>query len=112
MKLSTITAKLTQMKSRTTRILAVAALATAALTAAAPAAHAQHLAVGVHVGGPYYLPGARPIVPVGPRFAGPVYGPAYGPGFYGPRFHEDWRAREFYYHHDDFRGRRGYVRPY
>ena len=109
MKLSTITAKLTQMKSGTTRILAAAALATAALTAAAPAAHAQHFAVGVRIGGPFY-PAPRVIVPVGPRFVGPVYGPAYGPGFYGPRFHEDWRAREFYFHHDGYR--RGYVRPY
>ena len=76
MKLSTITAKLTSLKSHAVKALAVAALAGAAV-AAAPAAQAQR------------------VVVVGPRFIGPpvrVYG---GPVFYGRpdywRFHHDYR---------------------
>ena len=94
MKLSTVTAKLTSMKSNTVRILAVGALAVAAFTAAAPAAQAQRFYVGI--GGPRYYAPAPPVVVYG--------GPAYGYG-YGWRGHEDWR-----FHHDHFRGGYGYGR--
>ena len=87
MKLSTVTAKLTSMKSNAVKLLAVTALAGATL-AAAPAAQAQRFVVGVHVGGPRYFAPAPPVV---------VYG---GPGFYagyGYR-HDDWR-----FHHEPYR---------
>jgi hypothetical protein len=87
MKLSTVTARLTSMKSSAVKLLAVTALAGAAL-AAAPAAEAQHVVVGVRFGGPRYFAPAPPV----------VYG---RPGFYagyGYR-HDDWR-----FHHEPYRG--------
>ena len=88
MKLSTLTAKLTFLKNRAFRALAVATLAGAAL-AAAPAAQAQHFGIGVRIGGPVY---------VAPR---PVYvapAPIYFHGYYGPEYRhfDGWRDhREF-----------------
>jgi hypothetical protein len=89
MKLTTVT---TTLKNNTLKMLAGAALAGAVLTAEAPAAQAQQVFFGVHVGGPvvygphYYAP-APPVV---------VYG---RPGFYAPRY--DWRYRDDYrFHHD------------
>jgi hypothetical protein len=90
MKLSNLTAKLTDIKSKATRVLAAAALAGAVLAVAAPAAEAQH--VIVRFGGPRVFVPAPPV-----RFYhGPIYAPAY-PAFY----HRDWRFR-----HDEFRGYR------
>jgi hypothetical protein len=86
MKLSTLTAKLTSLKSNAVRVLAAATLAGAVL-AAAPAAQAQQFGFGVRIGGPrYYAPPP------------PFYGrPAYPYGFYGydHRHFDDWR-----FHHD------------
>jgi len=84
MKLTNVT---TFVKNNAVKMLATAALAGAALTAA-PAAQAQRVFFGVHVGGPvvygprYYAP-APPVV---------VYG---GPGyFYGhPYWHRGWDGR-------------------
>jgi hypothetical protein len=74
MKLSTLTAML---KSRTVKILAATALAGAALTAAVPAAQAQRVYFGVHVGPRYVAP--APVV---------VYG-----------YHRDWRYNRPYVVH-------------
>ena len=90
MKLSTVTAKLTSMKSSAVKLLAVTALAGAAL-AAAPAAEAQHVVVGVRFGGPRYFAPAPPVV-----YGRPGFYPGYGYG-YGYR-HEDWR-----FHHEPYR---------
>ena len=74
MKLSTLSAKLTCMKSNTAKVLAGVVLAGAAFTAAAPAAQAQQWGVAVNVGQPqyYYAPAPRP---------------------YYDRDHEYWEAR-------------------
>jgi len=87
MKLSTVTAKLTSMKSSAVKLLAVTALAGATL-AAAPAAQAQRFVVGVHVGGPRYFAPAPPVIVYGRRgfYAG-----------YGYR-HDDWRFHHERYH--------------
>jgi hypothetical protein len=89
MKLTTVTAML---KSNAVKLLTGAALVGAVLTAAAPAAQAQRVFFGVHVGRPAYY---------GPRYYAPPPPPVfYGhPGFYGPRY--DWR-----YHHIDRWGHR------
>ena len=85
MKLSNVSAKLTNMKSNVVRVLAAAALAGAVLTVVTPAAEAQR-GVVVRFDGPRYF---RPAPPV--RFyGGPVYFHDYG--------HRDWR-----YRHDGFR---------
>jgi hypothetical protein len=88
MKLTTVT---TALKNNAVKLIAGAALAGAALTAAAPAAQAQRVFFGVHVGGPAYYAPAPPVV---------VYG---RPGFYAPRYY-GWRDR------DDFRFRHDWDR--
>jgi len=85
MKLSNVSAKLTNTKSNVVRVLAAAALAGAVLTVVTPAAEAQR-GVVVRFDGPRYF---RPAPPV--RFyGGPVYFRDYG--------YRDWR-----YRHDGFR---------
>ena len=87
MKLSTLSAKLTCMKSNAFRILAAGTVAAAALTMAAPAAQAQHIAVGLQFGGPAY---------------GYAYAPA-APVYYG---HDEWRERDRYIEAQRMRERR------
>src|SRR6202789_4693989 len=92
MKLANITAKVRDMKFNAVKVLAAATLAGGLLVAAAPAAQAQRVVVGfrgprVFYGGPRVVV-APPVVAYGaPYYAGPVYGPSYGPavsvGFYG-----------------------------
>jgi hypothetical protein len=86
MKLSTLTTKLTSLKSRTFKILAATALAGAALTAAVPAAQAQRVVVGVGFGGPRYYAPPPPV----------VYG---GYGYY----HHDWRYGHPYHRYGWYR---------
>jgi len=88
MKLTTVT---TALKNNTLKMLAGAALAGALLTAA-PAAQAQRVFFGVHVGGPVFYGHPRYFAPPPPV----LYG---RPGFYAPRY--DWR-----YHHIDRFGHR------
>ena len=83
---------LTCMKSTAVRVLAAATLAGAILIAAAPAAEAQHLAIGVQIGGPRY------VVPA------PVY---YGrePVYVAPRRfddHAEWVRRQEFERHERF----------
>lgn len=86
MKLSTLTTKLTSLKSRTVKILAATALAGAAFTAAVPAAQAQRVVFGVGFGHRYVAPA--------PVYVGPAYGYGYGAG-YG-YYHHDWRYEHRY----------------
>jgi hypothetical protein len=90
MKLATtfsgLKAKLTGMRSKAVKVLAVGAVAGAALAVAAPAAHAQRVVFGVRYGRPVYVaPVPPPVVYVGPHF---YYGhpyhwaPARRPGWY------------------------------
>jgi hypothetical protein len=76
MKLSDITTKLTSLKSRT-KIIAATALVAGAFTLAAPAAQAQRVYFGIHVG-------PRHVAPV------PVYHPYYGYDHH-PYWHHDYR---------------------
>jgi len=100
MKLSNLTAKLTCIKRNAIRILTVAALAGATLAAAAPAAQAQQVGFGVHIGGPYRT---------GPVFYGGYHDRFFAEGRY-------WADREAYidfcrhrdwerFHHDRFEHR-------
>ncbi|WP_158788881.1 hypothetical protein [Granulicella sp. L46] len=88
MKLANITAKVRGMKFNAVKVLAAATLAGGLLVAAAPAAQAQRVVVGfrgprVFYGGPRVVV-APPVVAYGaPYYAGPVYGPTVGVGFYG-----------------------------
>jgi hypothetical protein len=88
MKLANLTAKVKGMKFNSIKVLAAATLAGGLLVAAAPAAQAQRVVVGfrgprVFYGGPRVVV-APPVVAYGaPYYAGPVYGPTVGVGFYG-----------------------------
>ena len=105
MKLATITAKVRGMKFNAVKVLAAATLAGGLLVAATPAAQAQRFYVGVR-GPRVFYGGARvvvapPVVAYGaPYYAGPVYGPTLGVGFYG---HGGWG-------HDHYYGRGGWGR--
>jgi hypothetical protein len=88
MKLANVIANVKGMKFNAVKVLAAATLAGGLLVAAAPAAQAQRVVVGfrgprVFYGGPRVVV-APPVVAYGaPYYAGPVYGPSVGVGFYG-----------------------------
>jgi len=88
MKLANVIANVKDMKFNAVKVLAAATLAGGLLVAAAPAAQAQRVVVGfrgprVFYGGPRVVV-APPVVAYGdPYYAGPVYGPTVGVGFYG-----------------------------
>jgi hypothetical protein len=103
MKLANITAKVRDMKFNAVKVLAAATLAGGLLVAATPAAQAQRFYVGFHgprvfYGGPRVVVGPPVVASGNPYYAGPVYGPAYGVGFYGRGWDRDrdWdRRRDF-----------------
>ena len=110
MKLSNLTAKLTCIKSNTTRILAAATLAGAVL-AAAPAAQAQRVFFGARIGPVVVTNAPRPVY-VAPDFYGPAY--VAPPVYVDHRFDHDWdrdhrfndRDNHAFDHHQDRFGRR------
>jgi hypothetical protein len=89
MKLANITAKVRGLKFNAVKVLAAATLAGGLLVAVAPAAQAQRFVVGYRGGPRAFYGGPRvvvapPVVEYGsPYYAGPVYGPTVGVGFYG-----------------------------
>jgi hypothetical protein len=100
MKLSTLFAKLTSGKAQ---VLSGLVIAGAALTLAVPAASAQHVAFGIHIGGPRYVAPARVYVAPAPAYVAPAYG--YAAPVYAPAPRYDWRAREDWEHQREFYGR-------
>lgn len=88
MKLSTLTAKLTDTKA--VRALAVTAVAGAALMMAAPKAQAQRVAFGVQIGAPVYVDPA-PAVVYQPGYYTNGY---YNNGYYNGDRYAAWRAHE------------------
>jgi len=105
MKLANVIANVKGMKFNAVKVLAAATLAGGLLVAAVPAAQAQRFVVGyrgprVFYDGPRVVV-APPVVAYGaPYYAGPVYGPTVGVGFYG---RGGWG-------HDRFYGRGGWRR--
>ena len=102
MKLSTLTAKLTETKA--VRALAITAVAGAALMMAAPAAQAQHVRFGVQFGAPVYVAPQPEVVYTQPGY---YYG---GDRYAAWRAHEAWERQEAWEHahrfdRDDFRRR-------
>jgi|HubBroStandDraft_6_1064221.scaffolds.fasta_scaffold1481341_2 hypothetical protein len=95
--------KITNVKAIVAKMFTVGLLAAAVVMAAPTKAEAQ-VAVGVRIGhGPYFAPAYRRPIVVEPAvgFYGATYGPAYGPGFYGPRY--GWDRRDPYFRHEDRR---------
>ena len=88
MKLSTLTAKLTDTKA--VRALAITAVAGAALMAAAPSAQAQHVAFGVQFGTPVYVDPAPAVV----YQQGYYNNGYYNNGYYDGDRYAAWRAHE------------------
>ena len=88
--------KLTSLKSMVTRSLAFGLIAGAVVFVTPKEAHAQSFGVAVQFGQPEYR--------------GPVYAPAYGPGFYDRGRGEQWRAREDWRRHEEWARREQWER--
>jgi hypothetical protein len=101
MKLSNAATKLTCVKSTAIRALAAATFAGAILIAAAPAAEAQHLAIGVQIGGPRYVAPA-PVYYGNDHFYGNDRGYIENRRFEEARRHEEWLRQQEFERHQRF----------
>jgi hypothetical protein len=95
MKLSTLTAKLTETKAA--RALAITAAAAAALMIASPSAQAQHVTWGVSIGTPVYVDPAPQVVYQQPGY---YYNGYNGDPYAAWRPHEQWEREQAWRQHE------------